>query len=48
MPVGEPGEVGLSLAEVKALLAQFKNDLKPLITDIAERLSENKSVVLKR
>ena len=45
--VGGEG-VGISPAEIKKMFAQFKNDMKPMITDIAERLSENKVVTLKR
>jgi len=46
MAGGEGG--GMSASDIKKLFAQFKNDMKPMITDIAERLSENKVVTLKR
>lgn len=45
---GGGGGGGMSAGEIKKLFAQFKNDMKPMITDIAERLSENKVVNLKR
>jgi hypothetical protein len=39
---------GLSAPEIKKLFNQFKLDMKPMISDISERISENKMVNLKR
>ena len=39
--VGGPG--GISEKHVKEMLKNFKNEMKPMINDIAERISEAKT-----
>lgn len=48
MGLGDGEGGGLTERDIKKLFNQFKVDMKPMITDIADRISENKTVVLKR